>query len=51
MQAFFMIAYLVIGFVQLFAVMDGVAYATGIDGFFGAMIALFTTTFLFLVRG
>lgn len=51
MQAFFMIAYLVIGFVQLFAVMDGVAYATGIDGFFGAMIALFTTYIPFLGAG
>ena len=43
MQFFFTIAYFVIGLVQLFAIMDGVDYATGIDGVFGFLIALFTT--------
>jgi len=42
-QAFFYIAYFIIGFVQLFAVMDGIEYAAGIGGFLGVMIALFTT--------
>lgn len=43
MQVFFYIGYFVIGIVQLFAIMDGVHYAAGIDGFFGFIIALFTT--------
>lgn len=37
------IAYLVIGFVQLFAIMEGIEYATGISGFFAFIIASFTT--------
>ena len=43
MQAFFFIGYLVVGIVQLFAIMDGVAFATGFDGFVGFLIAIFTT--------
>ena len=43
MQAFFFIGYLVVGIVQLFAIMDGVAFATGFDGFIGFLIAIFTT--------
>lgn len=43
MQVFFFIAYMVIGFAQLFAIMDGVEYATGIGGFFVFFIAIFTT--------
>ncbi len=43
MQVFLYIAYFVIGLVQLFAIMDGLDYATGIDGFFGFLIAAFTT--------
>lgn len=51
MQVFFVIAYLIIGFAQFFAVMDGVEYATGIDGFFGLLIAAFTTYIPFLGAG
>lgn len=43
MRAFFSIGYLVVGIVQLFAIMDGVAFATGFDGFVGFLIAIFTT--------
>jgi hypothetical protein len=43
MQVFFGIAYLVIGLVQLFAIMDGVAHALSINKFFAALIALFLT--------
>ena len=37
------IVYFVIGIFQLFAIMDGVEYATGIEGFFGFLIAFLTT--------
>ncbi len=43
MFLFFYIAYFVMGIVQLFAIMDGIDYATGIGGIFGFFIALFTT--------
>ena len=43
MQVFFMIAYIVIGLVQLFAIMDGLAYALHIGRFFAAILALFIT--------
>ena len=43
MQVFFGIAYAIIGFVQLFAIMDGIAYALGISRFFAAILALFIT--------
>jgi hypothetical protein len=43
MQVFFGIAYLIIGLVQLFAVVVGIEYATGIEGFFGFIIAAFVT--------
>ena len=43
MQLFFIIGYFVVGIVQIFAIMDGVAFATGFDGFVGFLIAIFTT--------
>lgn len=43
MQVFLAIAYLVIGLVQLFAIMDGLAYAFGIHQFFAAILAFFIT--------
>ncbi|GGA51701.1 hypothetical protein [Pelagibacterium lentulum] len=43
MQIFFGIAYLVVGLVQLFAIMDGISAITSITGFFAFMIALFVT--------
>lgn len=43
MLLFFRIAYFVIGFAQLFAIVDGIEYATGIGGVFGFIIAIFTT--------
>lgn len=43
MQLFFFLAYFVIGLVQLFAIVDGVEYATGISGFFAFLIGVFTT--------
>lgn len=43
MQVFFGIAYIVVGLVQLVAIMDGVAYALDISRFFAAIIALFVT--------
>ena len=43
MQLFFYLAYFAIGIAQLFAIMDGVNFATGIDGFFGFIIAACTT--------
>ncbi|MEQ8828581.1 MAG: hypothetical protein RLW87_02135 [Alphaproteobacteria bacterium] len=51
MQVFLYIAYFVMGIVQLFAIMDGVDYATGIDGFFCFLIAAFTTYIPFLGAG
>lgn len=43
MQVFLGIAYFMVGLVQLFAIMDGVAFALNINKFFAAMIALFIT--------
>ena len=43
MQVFFGIAYFMVSLVQLFAIMDGVAFALNINKFFSAMIALFIT--------
>lgn len=43
MQLFFVTGYFVVGIVQIFAIMDGVAFATGFDGFVGFLIAIFTT--------
>jgi len=43
MQLFFIIGYFVVGIVQIFAIKDGVAFATGFDGFVGFLIAIFTT--------
>lgn len=39
MQIFFGIAYFVVGFVQLFAVADGIGFALGIGSFFSFIIA------------
>ena len=43
MMAFLQLGYFVLGFVQLFAIMDGVEYATGISGVMAFFIAIFTT--------
>ena len=43
MQVFLGIAYVVIGLIQLFAIMDGLAYALGIHQFFAAILAFFIT--------
>ena len=43
MQLFLYIGYLLIGFIQLFAIMDGLLYAFGIGGFLSFLIAIFTT--------
>jgi hypothetical protein len=43
MQVFVGIAYAVVGLVQLFAIVDGIEYATGIGGFFGFIIAALVT--------
>lgn len=51
MLLFFRIAYFVIGFAQLFAIVDGIEYATGIGGVFGFIIAIFTTYIPFLGAG
>lgn len=45
MQVFFGIAYFIVGIVQLFAVMDGIEYGIGLDGFFNTMLALFLAWF------
>ena len=37
MQVFFGIAYFIVGLVQLFAIMDGVAFALNINKFFATM--------------
>ena len=41
----FFIVFLIVGFIQLFAIMDGVAVAFGITGFFGFVIASLTAWF------
>lgn len=43
MQVFFFIAYIVIGFVQLFAIVDGVGRALNLGGFISFIIAFFIT--------
>ena len=43
MQIFFYLGFLVIGFVQLFAIMDGFTYATGFSGFISFLVAIMTT--------
>ena len=43
MQAFLFIGYVVIGFVQIFAIMEGLQVALGVGGFISAMIAMFAT--------
>jgi len=43
MQVFLTIAYIVVGFVQLFAIMDGLGYGLNIGRFFAAILALFIT--------
>ncbi|MDB9857910.1 hypothetical protein OAC63_05965 [Amylibacter sp.] len=43
MQVFFTLAYFIIGFVQLFAIMDGIEYGIGIGGFFGFILAVVVT--------
>lgn len=43
MRVFLGIAYFVIGIVQFFAIMDGIAYALDIGKFFSAIIAFFIT--------
>lgn len=43
MQVFFVIAYFVMGFAQLFAIADGITGLTSIGGFFAFIIAAFLT--------
>jgi hypothetical protein len=43
MPVFFYIGYLMVGFIQFFAIMDGVDFAFGISGFIGFIVAIFTT--------
>ena len=43
MPIFFIIPYFVIGFAQLFAIMDWLEASWGWDGFFGFLAALFVT--------
>lgn len=43
MQMFFFLAYLILGFVQLFAIMDGVSLFLGVTGFVSFFMALFVT--------
>jgi len=51
MQVFFQLGYFVLGIVTLFAVMDGIEYATGISGIVNFFIALFTAWFPILGAG
>ena len=48
MQVFFYIGYLIIGFVQLFAVADGIEHVTNVPGFL-AMIGAFLITYIPIV--
>ncbi|MFY2824506.1 hypothetical protein [Ruegeria sp. MALMAid1280] len=41
MQVIFFVAYIVMGFVQFFATMDGLEQATGISGFFNVIVSFF----------
>ncbi len=43
MQIFFAIAYFVIGFIQLFAIVDGVGYALNLGAFLSFIVAFFIT--------
>ncbi|ESX85292.1 hypothetical protein [Mesorhizobium sp. LSHC412B00] len=43
MQVFFVIAYFIIGFVQLFAIADGAGHAFRVGGFASFIIAAFLT--------
>ncbi|MGH0004800.1 hypothetical protein ACQU0X_32455 [Pseudovibrio ascidiaceicola] len=43
MQLFFTLAYLFIGFVQLFAIMDGIDYALDIGSVLSAILAFIVT--------
>jgi hypothetical protein len=43
MQAFLIIAYVVIGFAQLFAIMAGLEYALGLNWFFAGVLVLLVT--------
>ena len=43
MKIFLGIAYIVIGIVQLFAIMDGIGHALGVGKFLSFIIALFVT--------
>lgn len=43
MQVFFTIAYFVMGFVQFFAVIDGIRYALGLGRFVSGVLAFFVT--------
>jgi hypothetical protein len=43
MQVFFFIAYIVVGFSQLFAIIDGLEYALGLHWLLAGMFALFIT--------
>lgn len=46
MRAFFQIAYLVVGLVQLLAVWDGAEYFLGAESFIGRMFAFFFALFV-----
>ncbi|MER9168933.1 hypothetical protein NKI12_16400 [Mesorhizobium australicum] len=43
MQVFLVIAYLVVGFAQLFAIMDGIGYGLGVGGIISFIVAGFVT--------
>lgn len=43
MQVFFGIAYFLVGIVQLFAIIEGIKYASGLGSFFSAFMALIIT--------
>lgn len=43
MQVFLVLAYVVVGFIQLFAIIDGTSYALGIGSLLSGVIAIFTT--------
>lgn len=43
MQAFFIIAYLVVGLIQFFAIQDGIAFATGMPSFVALVLAGLST--------
>jgi len=43
MQVFIVIAYIVVGFVQLFAIADGIGFSLGVGSFISLIIAGFLT--------